>query len=102
MGMTDGPVKLEPDGFVQSTWNRYRSSARPQSVLSNPTRYSGDPAGGGVHPVAPAGSMPIDDDDGVSRYTMCASCPESIAARSKTATPTPAHVPSPRNWFIVM
>src|SRR5438045_170391 len=100
--MTDGPLKEDAAGFVQSTWNRYRSRACPHCPRSNPTKYSGEPAGGAVQPFASAGSIAVVEDVGESRYSIEAFCPASIAVRSNTATPIPPHVPSSRNWFIVM
>ena len=59
-GITDGPLSEDAEGACQSTCHRYRSNALPQCCRSKPTRYSGDPAGGAVHPVAEAGSTPFE------------------------------------------
>lgn len=108
VGRSVGFPKVEAEGSfhrTSSSRTRSRSVGTPgKASSSNWAKYAGVPAGGGG-PSRSAGSSPKRGSPWRSNFTILASSPLSIRARSKAATPTPAKGTagfSALNWFTVM
>src|SRR5712692_3222730 len=88
---TVGPVKVEADGSVQSTWNWKRLSrcVGKSGGKSTSMKKLGEPAGG-AGPSRSEGSIPP-KGEATSKSTIRASgSPTSILSRSKATAPWPA------------